>query len=582
MIQPKTNILSQIQKAFQFIGTNQVEQAQIIFDQLLHEEISDLNTLAQFGKLACFLGEKVHAINALYKVTEAEPENAIYLDLFAQALIDNGGVTKPRELLQKAIELKPDFADPYIRLAALEIDNLYFKEAVPLLEKAVQLKPGEPVAYANIIVALRYTDRHEEALAYAQKLVRLNANNPANYEILGRVLIELGKIDEAIPLLEKAIRLDPTYGPAYNSLVGIKKYSMEDSAFINQCEKALQLSMPAVQRSLIHFSLGKIYDNCKQWDKAFEHFRQGNLLCKPAFEQDKPLVKRLRKIRKSYTKAFIRKTADLGSDSDIPVFVVGMPRSGSTLIEQIISSHPDGAGAGELDSINRIEKILCPDASLPQYHKLLQENLTREIIQEHANDYLKRLRKNRENASRIVDKMPDNFRYLGLINLLFPKAHIIHSIRNPLDTCLSCYFQAFAYLKWAHDLDWIAARYRLYRETMDYWKNTLPAGKIIDISYEDMTENPEHEIRRMLELVELPWDDQCLNFHKKKRAIVTASVWQARQPIYKSSRNRWANYAPFIEGLASKLSDYLSEKDIEELASHGVKIKKKWRLGFGK
>jgi len=580
VIQTRTSTHSQLKKAFALLGKNRKADAQLIFDELQPDEISDTDTTAQYGKLALLLGENAHAINSLYKATEAAPDNAGYLDLFAQALIENGNTTRPMELLQRAIQLDPELPGPYLRLAILEMEKLDFKAAVPLLEKAIQLKPGDPLAYAHMVIALRYTDRHEEALKYAQKLLRLVPNNPANHEIMGRVLIELGKQDDAMPHLEKAIRLDRTYGPAYNSLSSIKKFTLDDKKFIDQCEAALQLSMSPVNRSHIHFSLGKIYDDCKLWEQAFEHYRQGNLLSKSAIADNSSVTKRFNKTRKSYNRKFIDKTRNLGNDSEIPVFVVGMPRSGTTLIEQIVASHPDGAAAGELTAIHNIEMQICPDQLLSSYDKKLHENLTPELIHEYAEGYLQVLRKNREQANRIVDKMPDNFLYLGLINLLFPNAHIIHAVRNPLDTCLSCYFQPFTHIKWAHDLESIADRYRLYRKAMDHWNSTLTAGRITEVRYELLIEDPENQIRQLIDSCGLPWDDQCLSFHEKKRAIVTASVWQARQPLYKSSRKRWSHYGKFLEVLANRLSDYLDDEDIEELQKQGLRISRKWYRRF--
>lgn len=576
-----TDIPSQIQRANQLLEKGQQDSAQLIFDQLAQEEITDTHTLAQFGELAFRLGEKVRAINALSKAVESSPENAAYLDLYAQVLIDIHNYSKSTKLLEKAIHLNPDFHLPYIRLASIYLETYNFQQAIPLLEKAISLKPGEPLTYVYYINALRYTDRHEDALKYAQKLLRLTPNNPANHEILARVLIELGKLDDARAQLEKTLRIDPTYGPAYNSLTDITKFTPESEAIIRQAEAALKLPMRVENRALILFSLGKTYDDCKQWDKAFEHYRQANLLSKPAIEDSTAAaVKRFKKTRKTYNKKFIANTTHLGSDSEIPVFVVGMPRSGTTLIEQIISSHSQGAGAGELTAIDQIEKTICPDESLSDYDKLLRASLTKELIHKHARDYLEVLTKNHTNTNRIVDKMPDNFLYLGLINLLFPNAHIIHAIRNPLDTCLSCYLQPFTYIKWSHDLDWIAARYHMYREFMDYWKEVLPENKIIHMHYEDIIDNPETQIRGLISACDMPWEDQCLQFHKKERAITTASVWQARQPIYQSSRMRWVHYAPFLKALANKLSHFLSDEDFAEFERQGIRIKKKWRLGF--
>ncbi|MDH5649193.1 MAG: sulfotransferase, partial [Gammaproteobacteria bacterium] len=289
-----------------------------------------------------------------------------------------------------------------------------------------------------------------------------------------------------------------------------------------------------------------------------------------ATDQDKVLLNRVRKTRKYYDKELFEKARDLGSESETPIFVVGMPRSGTTLIEQIICSHPQGAAAGELKEIAHIAAQVFPSDSLSDYGKELHNFLNKDTIRQYTDSYLQVLQNNRQHANRIVDKMPDNFFRLGLIKLLFPKAHIIHAIRNPLDTCLSCYFRPFTFVYWTYDLKWIGARYRFYRETMEYWKKILPANTIIDVDYDKLIENPAIQTRRIIESIGLPWDEHCLEFYKEQRAITTESVWQVRQPIYTSSSKRWMNYAPYLDALASELSNYLQPEDIEILKNHGI------------
>ena len=181
------------------------------------------------------------------------------------------------------------------------------------------------------------------------------------------------------------------------------------------------------------------------------------------------------------------------------------------------------------------------------------------------------LRQGRGNATRIVDKLPDNFFYLGIVASLFPNATIIHALRHPLDTCLSCYFQNFTNVRWACDLDLIGERYRFYREIMDYWRSVLPEGRIVDISYEELIDDPKSQGRRLVEACGLNWDDKMLQFHEEDRIVKSASLWQVRQPIYRSSRMRWKNYASHLGTLADALSAYLQD-DREELAQNGITL----------
>ncbi|MDH5712174.1 MAG: sulfotransferase, partial [Gammaproteobacteria bacterium] len=212
------------------------------------------------------------------------------------------------------------------------------------------------------------------------------------------------------------------------------------------------------------------------------------------------------------------------------------------------------------------------------------KTLSKDMLAGYANDYLQVLENMAGNgdAVRITDKLPSNYLNLGLIHILFPNARIINVMRNPLDVCLSCYFQAFAYEHDTYDTQWLIRKYHLYRDAIDYWKKLLPEGKILDVQYEDLIVDFELQSRRIIEFCGLSWSDKCLDFHQDSRAIVTASAWQARQPIYTSSRKRWHNYAPYIAELAHGLSGYLDDEDIAELAERGIKVKKKWRLGIFK
>jgi hypothetical protein len=261
----------------------------------------------------------------------------------------------------------------------------------------------------------------------------------------------------------------------------------------------------------------------------------------------------------------------LGHPSEQPVFVVGMPRSGTTLIEQMIASHPAAAGAGELAEIPRIAAEVFPADDRRRTARRARSELTAERVAELAETYLGVLRQGREGARRIVDKMPSNFFFLGLITTLFPKATIIHADRHPLDTCLSCFFQSFGVLPWSNDLRSIADFYAIYRDAMAYWRRVLPDGVILDVRYEELVEDPASQARRMIGHCDLEWDDAVLDFSQQKSIVRTASVAQARQPIYKTSKQRWTNYAAQLGDLATELAEYL-EDDRELLARHGIEL----------
>lgn len=568
-------IIAQVQSAVQFLNKGETSAAQEVFDQIKDLPYDDVAAMVKLGVLASQLGEYVAAINVYTHLVEEYPDNASYLDSFAHACMNNGLYPQAESLFKKAIEINPEMHNPYMQLGYIAILQSRFSEAIGPLEKALMLKPSNPIIYTNLIIALTQAGKLDDAYKHAQKLIRLQPKKAEGYHSLGVVLKKLGRFDEAVTSFEKAIRLNKTLGTSYYDLVSSKKFSSDDIDFIKDTEKILQSSMPVKERAAIHFALGKIYNDCKEWGKAFEHYKQANVIGKPAL-LDTTGVDVFNKTHKVYTTKFFEQNAGLGSESETPVFVIGMPRSGTTLIEQIIRSHPEGAGAGELSEIEAVSKNICPVDKLNSYRQKLDKILNAEMIEQHAESYLKVLRHSREDASRIVDKMPDNFIFIGLIKTLFPKAHIIHAVRSPIDTCLSCYFMPFRGLSWTNDLSWIAERYVWYRKAMDYWTSVLPEGEIIEVNYDELVADPESQSKRLIESIGLEWDPVCLEFYKESSAVSTASFWQVRQPIYTSSSKRWINYAQYIEPLVTGMSAYLGDDDMEELEKHGIKFKKKW------
>jgi len=396
---------------------------------------------------------------------------------------------------------------------------------------------------------------------------------------LGIAYSEFGGLGKAISHYEKAIKKDKTIGAAYAQLAKIKKYTEADRGFVDNTERVLSESLTPKARSDVHFALGKIYDDLKQWDRAFEHYRKGNLLGKSQFAEAHmgnasrglhSVGHYLKLSKKVFTRKLLASGLS-GSDSAVPVFVVGMPRSGSTLIEQIISSHPKAAAAGEMKDFGNLMMSICQPDSVANFRAAWGESLNQDKLQSLAGQYLESLTYGHKGTQRIVDKMPDNYNFLGPIALLFPNARIIHSIRNPVDTCLSCYFQRFNEVGWSYDLKQIAERYCVYREAIKYWKRVLPEEHIYEVHYEDLIADPELQSRKLIEACRLEWDPACLNYYDQNHSIATASLWQARQPIYKSSVRRWAHYAPYIGDLLNGIADYLDEDDHRIMKENGIK-----------
>lgn len=566
-------VLRETNRAIQLADKGRKNEAFAIYRQIADSIPDDLETRGQFTRLCLSLGNIDSAIEILKDITHDYPQNAFYKGMLGGIYLHVGQLQEAESVLQQSIELDPNqwmvHADMGLVYGKLEQNE----KGIHHLETAIKLKPSNPESYANLTNCLLGAGRYEEALTCGEKAIRLDPKNPNNYDNLARVLSHLGRLTEATSNFEKAIALDGTFGAAYLNFSRIKKFSEKDRSFIDKIEKQLQSSLPVEERIRLHFVLGKAYDDCRQYDKAFTHFRQANVLSKPRRPVPPDLKHLLKSLKKVFTKERLNMASEIGNASDIPVFIVGMPRSGTSLIEQIISRHSRASGAGELTTIFEFGEEIYPPQDYKNYVSEWIKSLNQDNLNKYAATYLDVLRKNKENSLHITDKLPENYFYLGFIHLLFPNAKIIHAIRNPIDTCLSCYFQSFTSVDWSYDMDWIVKRYRLYRQIMAYWKSVFPPGIILDVNYESLIENQEAESRKLIAHCGLDWEEGCLDYQNDQRAVATASLWQVRQPIYKSSVKRWMNYAPHIVHLVKSLSNYLEREDIQSLKQVGINVK---------
>ena len=573
-----SNVLSEINRAIKLCGKGRHQDALKLCKQIAQPLPNDLEIRVQYGVLSISLGDYATAIKILKRVVADKPENGIYLGLLGDAYLQNLQFEDATKILTKSLELEPDYWKTLADYGALLLAQYQFQEAINYFERAIKLKPSNIAINTNFATCLANTGQHHEALVFGARAIELNPKNPDAYDIMGCALTELGRTQEAERYFEKAIKINKYFGAVYLNYSRAKKFSDKDLPLMRKMEKYLLESMPSDQRRYFHFSLGKLYDDCKEWDKAFQHYRQANLLARPSYEESPIPKKSLKRLKKLFTQGMLEHYShEIGNQSTVPVFVVGMPRTGTTLVEQIISSHPQAEGAGELDNIDQLSRKICPIEDHKEYVEKWKAALTSETFKKIASEYLEVLTKDRGNALRIIDKMPENYLHLGLIKLLFPQAKIIHMIRNPLDTCISCYFTTFRHIGWSYDIEWIVKRYAQYQKVMKFWKSVLPEEMILEIEYERLVTEPEKYSRLMINHIGLEWDSVCLDFYKKEQAVRTASLWQVRQPIYESSMKRWQNYIPFLEAFVSPLTSFLDEDDKRVLVEAGLHIKpKRW------
>ncbi|TWT34802.1 tetratricopeptide repeat-containing sulfotransferase family protein [Blastopirellula retiformator] len=411
--------------------------------------------------------------------------------------------------------------------------------------------------------ALIQLGRHAEALEKVQEAIRRQPDFAHAHEALGRIFLEQGAVDQACASFSRAIEIDPLRTLSQYELARSGKTQDKPQA-IRQIQALLQQDPLSLQDQVfLNFALGVLFDAVQDYDSAFEHYQIANRLKnedprKRSREGDREGVRksdwdRTLALKETFHSSFFGERPQLvGSESDLPIFIVGMPRSGTTLVEQILSSHPEVCGAGELMDITDLTLSMPRRLGVDVRYPQAVEKLDGVLVKEMAESYLGQLRSRSSAAKRVTDKMPTNFRHLGFVAMLFPRAHIINVRRDSRDVCISCFRQN---LDWPYcDLEACARYYRQYLRLMSHWKEATPL-KILDIQYEELVADPDRVSRQLVEFCGLPWDDSCLRFHASNRAVQTPSKWQVRQPVYHSSVGAWKRYQKHLGPLEEVLAD---------------------------
>jgi len=386
--------------------------------------------------------------------------------------------------------------------------------------------------------------------------IRLQPNNAIFHHNTAGFLSRIGDIEHAISHFKQAINLKPDYAEAYQGLTECTQFK-GDTNLIDQINRQLNRNaLSDLQANYMHFAVAKIHADSQNYDQAFHHYLLGNKLKHAKFNPDTYHQQIADQIN-TFTSELIYKRKEWGLYSHTPIFILGMPRSGTTLVEQILASHSSVYGAGELSDIADISRALMDKTRSNNSYPLCIPALTHLDIISLGIQYNSRLLKLSSGTERVINKHPLNFRHIGLILSMFPNARIIHTARDPLDTCLSCFFQNFSKgQEYSFDLENLGEFYNGYRKLMTHWKSVYP-DKIFDIEYEDIVSNQEKITRKLVQFCNLPWEDNCLSHHKTERPVATASKYQVRQPIYKSSIKRWKHYEKHLQPLIDKLSMYV-------------------------
>ncbi len=462
-------------------------------------------------------------------------------------------------LYRQILSIKPDLSDIYNNfghaLAALGKDE----PAILAFECAVALKPDNPEALCNWGLALAELGRFDEADARYRQALAVNPAFAGAYNNIGLLLKARGRLPEAATAFERAIGLELRNPSYYDNLAAVRPFTAADPYFT--ALEALaneQPGRPAADQIHLHFALAKAYEQIGRPQDAFRHLLDGNALKRREMIYDETATLReMDRVRELISGEFIQARQGSGEPSRLPIFIVGMTRSGTTLIEQTLASHPLIFGAGELDVLNQVAgSVRGTLPGGPPFPDMMLR-MSAEQFRALGAQYVAKISERAPRAARITDKMTSNFLFAGLIHLALPNATIIHAVRNPVDTCVSCFATHFT-KGHAHtyDLAELGRYYRHYRSLMAHWDAVLPSGRILQVRYEDLIADVEGTARRIVSHCGLPWHDRCLDFYRTERPVRTASAVQVRKPIYESSVGRAHKYAAFLDPLLRELGPF--------------------------
>lgn len=552
----------------------------------LAESLNNLGSIQRGRK------DKAGAIAYYRQVLEQHPNFLESINNLGAMLIEDDKVDEAIKVLLGALKLNPKYSEAHNNIANAFLAKEDFDKAIVAYNNALRLNPNYPEPLLGLARVYKEKDRYDEALNFIKRALELNPDKAEAYSLLGDIQIKRGEYQECEAAYRKALELDGNLLSAHIGLgqlrveqgqLEVAKETFQHCMEISQEELAPYIFMaqarkiekddpvltrleseaekiatlPSQKAMSLHFALGKAYDDLKDYDRAFPHFLEGCRIKRAKIQYNSANhALTCRNIATFFSPENIEKLSGRGDQSELPIFVLGMPRSGTTLTETILASHPDVFAAGELHDLLNIANHPKPGVNSEGFPRSMQ-GLTPDDLTLMGKRYIERLRKHAPDAKRITDKMPANFMALGLIHLMLPKAKIIHVKRNPADICLSAFTKNFNNSQYhSYDLTEMGRFYVDYALLMEHWQKVLPEGSFFNIQYEDLVADPETRSRELVEFCGLEWNEACLTPHKTERNVKTASVTQVRQPVYTSSVERWRRYEKFLQPLMAALGEY--------------------------
>jgi tetratricopeptide (TPR) repeat protein len=528
-----------------YLASGKFAEAADSFTAAIGVDSQHADAYHNLGVLLIAMKKLEAAVGAFMRALEAKPDYLSALRNIVALLDKLSQFDKVRSFVDRAIEARPQSAALLSVLGYVQYKERDFEAAEAAYRKALAIDSSIAECHEGIGNVLRDTGRAEEALEHFEQAITLSPDSARINNTLGSVMKQYGRTGEAQEYYRKAISLDKTMCQAYYNLSMIKSSQITDDEIETMRELYTAPGTQTSDRVLVGYGIANYHENHKQWDKFFESLLEVSAQKRATFEYDSESENSAFDGVKAIFDGGLKLQPNAETDDFTPIFIVGMPRSGTSLAEQILASHPEVYGAGERHLLGDLWKDALKEV-------IAQEDSTNRRIsgprmRQIGLDYVEGIRALAPEAAYITDKMPENFIHVGLIRALWPNAPIIHTRRNPLDTCVSVFSKHFANdgHRYCYELSELGDRYRRYLDIMDYWNRAFP-GQIYELQYEKVTTESEHEIRKLLEYCGLDFHPDCLNFHETKRVVQTASSQQVIQPMYTSSIEVWRRYEKYL------------------------------------
>jgi len=534
--------------AWAHLNLNQLDEALNLYLQGIEQDPHNTNLLTNCGKVYFFKKNFEKGIQFLEKSLQINSQNQDTIIFLARSLFEFGKKKQSFKLLELAINANLSNPAYYF-----EISNNFFKMkeynlAIKFYLKVIQLNPDFNDVHLNLAICYQLINNYEKAEEYLVEELKKNPNNYLVHFNLGNIYREMGRLEDSYQSYLEAIKLNPNHSESYRGITIMKKLDLHDPLVIDLQKITKEYEQNNDEQSLLSasYALSKIYEDNKKYKESYNSFSLGNSLRRKQISYSSENTKKqFQMIKELFSKNFISNLQNLNSLGEKAIFILGMPRSGTTLAEQVITRHPDVSSGGELTFLQSIIKKKFPKADYDLFSKDVEVNL-KDLSAKIGNEYISSLDRI-NNHLKVTDKLPFNFIFIGFIKTCLPKAKIVHCTRNAKDTCISILKNYFPLddVRFAHNEKEIIEYYSEYKNLMSYWKSIF-GNEIYDLQYEKLVSDSENEIKKLIKYLDLDWNENCLNQKNNKNIIKTIITVQARQPIYKSSVNFWENYADFL------------------------------------